>query len=106
LKGNFHDQFLEGWVGVIPPGYSTLGEKAKRTSLAAYPASKFEEYFFSGKFAQLLCLQRRHVGRTNCGTWGLTNSIRPFSCAARQISEGGGAGTVVCLVQNTVLYGE
>jgi hypothetical protein len=23
LKGNFHDQFLEGWVGVIPPGYST-----------------------------------------------------------------------------------
>ena len=33
---------------------------------------------FLGKFAQLLCLQRRHVGRTNCGTWGLTNSIRPF----------------------------
>jgi hypothetical protein len=22
LKGNFHDQFLEGWVGAIPPGYS------------------------------------------------------------------------------------
>jgi hypothetical protein len=25
LKGNFHDQFLEGWVGVIPPSYSTIG---------------------------------------------------------------------------------
>jgi hypothetical protein len=22
LKVNFHDQFLEGWAGVIPPGYS------------------------------------------------------------------------------------
>jgi hypothetical protein len=22
LKGNLHDQFLEGWAGVIPPGYS------------------------------------------------------------------------------------
>jgi len=41
LKGNFHDQFLEGWVGAIPPGYSALGEKAERTSLAAYPASRF-----------------------------------------------------------------
>jgi hypothetical protein len=26
LKGNFHDQFLEGWVGAIPPGYSADGE--------------------------------------------------------------------------------
>ena len=24
MKGNFHDQFLEGWVGAIPPGYSAL----------------------------------------------------------------------------------
>jgi len=23
LQGNLHEQFLEGWVGVIPPGYST-----------------------------------------------------------------------------------
>ena len=22
MKGNFHDQFLEGWVGAIPPDYS------------------------------------------------------------------------------------
>ena len=21
LKGNFHEQFLGGWVGAIPPGY-------------------------------------------------------------------------------------
>ena len=26
MKGNFHDQFLEGWVGAIPPGYSADGE--------------------------------------------------------------------------------
>ena len=24
MKGNFHDQFLEGWVGAIPPGYSAM----------------------------------------------------------------------------------
>ena len=24
MQGNLHEQFLEGWVGVIPPGYSTL----------------------------------------------------------------------------------
>jgi NitT/TauT family transport system substrate-binding protein len=26
LKGNFHDQFLEGWVGAIPPGYSAQSD--------------------------------------------------------------------------------
>ena len=31
------------------------------------------------KFPQLFCLQRRHVGHTDFGTWGLANSIRPFA---------------------------
>ena len=31
-----------------------------------------------GKFLQLFCLQSRHVGHTNCGTWGLANSIGAF----------------------------
>ena len=31
-----------------------------------------------GKFPQLFCLQRRHLGHPNFGTWGLTNSIRPL----------------------------
>ena len=32
MKGNFHDQFLEGWVGAIPPGYSTTwqGHQARQ----------------------------------------------------------------------------
>ena len=25
MKGHFPDQFLEGWVGAIPPGYSAVG---------------------------------------------------------------------------------
>jgi hypothetical protein len=29
-----------------------------------------------GKFPQLFCLQSRHVGHTNFGTWRLANSIR------------------------------
>jgi hypothetical protein len=29
-----------------------------------------------GQFPQLFCLQRRHLGHPNFGTWGLTNSIR------------------------------
>jgi hypothetical protein len=32
-----------------------------------------------GKFPQLFCLPRRHVGHTNFGTWGLANSIRGLS---------------------------
>ena len=28
-----------------------------------------------GKFPQLFCLQRRHLGHPNFGTWGLANSI-------------------------------
>jgi IS1 family transposase len=31
-----------------------------------------------GKFPQLFCLQRRHLGHPNFGTWGLTNSIWSF----------------------------
>jgi hypothetical protein len=31
-----------------------------------------------GKSPQLFCLQRRHLGHPNFGTWGLTNSIRPL----------------------------
>jgi len=31
-----------------------------------------------GKFPQLFCLQRRHVGHTNFSTWGLANSIPNF----------------------------
>ena len=32
-----------------------------------------------GKFPQLFCLPRRHVGHTNFGTWGLANSIRALT---------------------------
>jgi hypothetical protein len=28
LKVNLHDQFLEGWAGVIPPGYSATRQHA------------------------------------------------------------------------------
>ena len=46
MKGNFHDQFLEGWVGAIPPGYSASGEtyrKATRPALIL-PKSPGAEY--------------------------------------------------------------
>jgi hypothetical protein len=29
-------------------------------------------------FTQLFCLQRRHMGHTHVGTWGLANSIPSF----------------------------
>src|SRR5215813_13227747 len=48
----------------------------KRRDTVGQLTSKFQAYFFLGKFAQLFCLQRRHVGHTNFGTWGLANSIR------------------------------
>ena len=32
-----------------------------------------------GKFPQLFCLQRRHVGQTNFGTFGFANSIQGFT---------------------------
>src|SRR5437763_13605855 len=50
------------------PNRDTVGE----------PTSKFEKYFFLGKFPKLFCLQRRHVGHTDFGTGGLANSIPPF----------------------------
>jgi hypothetical protein len=28
LKGNFHEQFLGGWVGAIPPGYPAWRERS------------------------------------------------------------------------------
>jgi hypothetical protein len=37
--------------------------------------------FFSGKFPQLFCLQRRYVEHTNFATWGFANSIRAFMCS-------------------------
>src|SRR5215813_7066189 len=67
----------------------------KRRDTVGQLTSKFQAYFFSGKFAQLFCLQRRHVGHTNFGTWGLVNSISPFfgrspsSCARKQQRSGG-----------------
>lgn len=30
VKGNLHAQFLEGWAGVIPPGYSTTHHRLAR----------------------------------------------------------------------------
>ena len=27
LKGNFHEQFLGGWAGAIPPGYPAKGSR-------------------------------------------------------------------------------
>ena len=28
LKGNFHEQFLGGWAGAIPPGYPAWMERS------------------------------------------------------------------------------
>src|SRR4029434_7543076 len=33
---------------------------------------------FLGDVSSAFCLQRRHVGHTNFGTWGLANSIPSF----------------------------
>jgi len=38
LKGNLHDQFLEGWAGVIPPGYSATG--GERVVVTKYPPNQ------------------------------------------------------------------
>jgi len=46
--------------------------------LLVNPPFKVLEVLFLEKFSQLFCLQRRHVGHTNFGTWGLANSIRPL----------------------------
>src|SRR6266567_5438652 len=51
----------------------------ERPDTVGQPTSKFYEYFLLGKFSQLFCLQRRHVGHTNFGAGGLANSIRRFS---------------------------
>ena len=64
---------------VSSPVRRGAGRKGQKwTSLAAYPASKFHEYFCWGNFPQLFCLSRRHVGYVNFGTFEFANSIRPF----------------------------
>ena len=32
LKGNFHEQFLGGWAGAIPPGYPADEETGRKAS--------------------------------------------------------------------------
>jgi hypothetical protein len=50
--------------------------RKKPSDTVGQPPSTFEEYFFSGKFPQLFCLQRRHVEYTHVGTYEFANSIR------------------------------
>src|SRR5215216_4615338 len=50
----------------------------KKPYTVGQPPSKFYEYFFLEKFPQLFCLQSRHVGHTNFGTWRLANSFGTF----------------------------
>jgi len=33
LKGNFHEQFLGGWAGAIPPGYPACDMKSSQSLL-------------------------------------------------------------------------
>ena len=33
LKGNFHEQFLGGWAGAIPPGYPAGDMKSSQSLL-------------------------------------------------------------------------
>jgi hypothetical protein len=49
-----------------------------RADTVGQPPSAFKEYFCLGKFPQLFCLQSRHVGHSNFGSWGLANSIRAY----------------------------
>jgi hypothetical protein len=47
LKGNFHDQFLEGWVGAIPPGYSADGENHREQSMNGISVPTLRQYSFN-----------------------------------------------------------
>ena len=40
LKGNFHEQFLGGWAGAIPPGYPALGRRTARQRALILPTGK------------------------------------------------------------------
>src|SRR5262245_49926717 len=51
-----------------PPRGDAL--RVKRPDTVGQPPSKVLVVPFSGKFPELFCLQRRHVGHTNFGTWG------------------------------------
>ena len=44
--------------------------------------------FFSGKFPQLFCLQRRYVEHTNFATWGFANSIRALTVHVEEACRG------------------
>jgi hypothetical protein len=37
LKGNFHEQFLGGWAGAIPPGYPAMRKQARRHCALSLP---------------------------------------------------------------------
>jgi len=37
LKGNFHEQFLEGLAGAIPPGYPAIRKQAARHCALSLP---------------------------------------------------------------------
>ena len=39
LKGNFHEQFLGGWAGAIPPGYPALGRRTVRQRALCLPSA-------------------------------------------------------------------
>jgi len=49
---------------------------------------------FLGKFPQLFCIPRRHVGHTNFGTFEFANSIPPFFETLSPISVERNAATI------------
>jgi hypothetical protein len=69
-------------LGLIPQ--SVVRTIKKRPDTVGEPTSRVSEYFFSGKFPQLCCLQRRHVGHTNFSTFEFANSIRPLNETPRK----------------------
>src|SRR5438093_1487533 len=62
--------------------YQSEGDRSHRSKGAdtvGECASRFSKYFLLRGFPQLFCLQRRHVGYTNFGTFEFANSIGAFS---------------------------
>ncbi len=76
IEGKLSRSVPRGLGGSNPTWLLGAGRKGRKDLARSLPSFKVLGVLFLGKSSQLFCLQRRHVGHTNFGTWGLTNSIR------------------------------
>src|SRR4029453_12148873 len=88
IEGKLSRSVPRGLGGSNPTWLLDAGRKGRKDLARSLPSCNVLGALFLGDVSSAFCLQRRHVGHTNFGTWGLANSIPSFFRHPRPASAG------------------